>query len=293
MTWEEAKQRFLSHEAYVGRKFDLMGVHYAAPVGGCYWDAPLSRGSEAWIVEHGAIPYVSWAPGFSLEEIGAGLADACLREVAGRFVTFGQRYPGKMLFLRMYWEFNGIGWSIWSGVGQAFVDAWRHTVDVFRQTGVSNAMFVWCPSEPQDGEGSSYPGDAYVDWVCSDGYNHNRGDVFSSPFHAGYSDFWEIFDDGATRVGDPSLSVHDAYGTRKPFMVGETGSNEGAPGSKGQWFVHAKDDIPARFPRLRALVYFDVDLSDVEGNNWMLDTSESSLDGFRTLAQDAYFRTRG
>jgi hypothetical protein len=52
-----------------------------------------------------------------------------------------------------------------------------------------------------------------------------------------------------------------------------------------------RDRIKSDFPNLRGLIYFDLDMTATAGVNWRLDTSQASLDGFRALAQDAYFNT--
>jgi hypothetical protein len=48
----------------------------------------------------------------------------------------------------------------------------------------------------------------------------------------------------------------------------------------------------ARLDHLKAFIYSDFDTSASGGPNWRLDTSQSSLDGFRTLARDPHFNTR-
>jgi hypothetical protein len=84
------------------------------------------------------------------------------------------------------------------------------------------------------------------------------------------------------------------YGPSKPFMIGETGSVEdpSMPGRKGRWHLNALASIKNDFPHLKAFIYSDFDTGGSEGTNWRLDTSQSSLDGFRTLARDPYFNTR-
>jgi Glycosyl hydrolase family 26 len=289
-TWAQLRRQFLSRERYVGRKLDIMGLHYGAPPGGCYYPgyAPFSVGHEAWVARHGAIPYVSWSPRFSLDQINAGQADACLRNVARRARAYGRR-----VFWRMYWEFNG-SWYSWSGTGQRFIDAWRRTVSIFRAERATNLVWVWSPDEGWYNANMtpSYPGDSYVDWVASDGYNWNAPDAWCWR-HPGWCWFGEIFHAGPT----PGESVETDFRHRKPYMVGETGSVEdpNVPGRKGAWFRNARDQIKASFPGLMAFVYFDQNPSAVEGCtcNWRIDSSWSSLRGFRALARDAHFRTRG
>jgi beta-mannanase len=231
---------------------------------------------------------VNWTPGATLAQIVGGQFDDCFRDVAQRLKGFA--HP---VFLRTMWEFNGT-WFPWSYGGDAsrFVAAWRHVVDVFRAQGVTNVSFVWAPGEGHGCLRDCYPGDGYVDWVASDGYNWNRSDAWCGALdhpHPGWCELEEIFHD---ITGD---NVEQMWGPRKPYMVAETGTVEDAAtaGRKREWFLHARDAIKARFPYLRALVYFDQDVSASEGANWRIDTSSSAIDGFHTLAQDTYFRTAG
>jgi hypothetical protein len=295
-TWTQLKRQFLSRSRYAGRKLDVMGLHYGTGAGRCLnpgW-APFSAGHEAWVARHGAIPYVSWSPHFSLDQINAGQADACFRNVARRAKAYGGR-----VFWRMYWEFNG-NWFIWSGTGQKFIHAWRRTVNIFRASGATNLVWVWSPDEgwyrghAPDGF-QSYPGNAYVDWVASDGYNWFTRTAWCGAMgqpHPGWCQFEEIFHGSLS----PGKSVERDFRGRKPYMVAETGSVEDTarPGRKGRWFRRARDAIKARFRGLMALVYFDQNPSSTEGCrcNWRIDSSRSSLNGFRALARDAYFRTR-
>jgi Glycosyl hydrolase family 26 len=297
-TWAQLKRQFLSRSRYAGRRLDIMGLHYGAPAGACFNPgyAPFSVGHEAWVRRHGALPYVTWSPHFSLDQINAGQADACFRDVAQRAKAYGRR-----VFWRMYWEFNG-NWYPWAYGGDPakLVAAWRRTVDIFRASGATNLIWVWSPDEgwyrgdaPKGFQ--AYPGDAYVDWVASDGYNWFTRTAWCGAMdhpHPGWCQFEEIFH-GSLSAGK---SVELDFRGRKPYMVAETGSVEDAARlrRKGRWFRYARDAIKARFRGLRALVYFDQNTSSTEGCrcNWRIDSSRASLRGFRALARDLYFRTR-
>lgn len=287
--WNEAQKRqdLLALEAYIGRRVDIDQGHYGAPIGRCYWEPPFSRGTEAWDYQNGRIPMISWSPGYTLDQVNGGEADACLRDVARRFKAFT-----KPVLWRLWWEFNIVPGFVWAGTGQRFIDAWRRVVNLFKSEGVTNAVFVWCPNEPNNIRGS-YPGDEYVDWVCADGYNWNSSNAWCGGAHnnhPGWCWFDEIFHD--------IENVHDVYGPQKPMIVGETGSVEDTslPGRKGEWFLRARDRIKAEFRYMEGFVYYHINLCRPEGPtvncNWRIDTSRASLDGFKELALDTYFRTR-
>jgi hypothetical protein len=277
MTFEQGEQQAASREAYVGRKLDI-DHHF---VGGCTFDATKANA----IISAGRIPMFSWQIGYSLDRVNAGSADAC-------FSQYGQGLAawGRPIFLRIYWEFNLPGAFPYSGTGQPFIDAWRRTVNIIKAQGVTKASFVWAPGEGHYSQGMpySYPGDSYVDWVASDGYNFNAAGAYCGAMnhpHDGWCQFEEIFHDGL----NPGDSVEIDYRGHKPFMTAETASVEGSAEQKGSWFVSAGTRIKAVFPGLYAYVYFDQDYTD---GAWRIATSTSSLDGFKTMAQDAYFNTR-
>ena len=154
-------------------------------------------------------------------------------------------------------------------------------------------MFVWSPDEgyydlSKTLQQNGYPGDAYVDWVGSDGYNFNSAAAWCG-FHAGWCEFWEVFHHGYT--GAQAVGIEPLFRGRKPFVAEETGTVEDPanPARKGQWMTNMESSIKSDFPGLRMLLYFDVDLTATERVNWRIDTSLASLAGFKTLAQDPYF----
>ena len=75
--------------------------------------------------------------------------------------------------------------------------------------------WVWCPnieSAATTPFEQLYPGDAYVDWTCLDGYNNaRRAASFARLFGASYDHLLRI-------------------APTKPIMIGEIGSMEYGPG---------------------------------------------------------------
>ena len=278
-------------EALLGRSLD---IEHRFMQRRCSLDPGVVRGAG----HRGHIPMVSWTPSPSTGGmILRGAADACIRRM-GRQIS---RQPYR-LFLRPYWEFNGDWLPHSRDVDGTLLSAdehkamWRRTVDILRGAGAfRRASIVWCPSEGYYGNGDffderrAYPGDRYVDWVCADGYNRNSSSAWCGAHgrsHPGWCEFEEIFHDSLSSSG----SVESNFRGRKPFMVGETGSVEGSPGMKGEWFRRARDYIKGEMPGLRALVFFDVALGD---GDWRIGTSDSSLQGARDLVRDGHFSTSG
>jgi hypothetical protein len=288
-TWTTMPQNVLNTQTQLGRKLNVLETHYGGPTGACYDTAPLSPGVESWAWGQGVYSLVSWSPGYTIAQVNSGAYDACFTDVAQRFKAFG--HP---IWLRMWWEFNGtyMPWKFDPANPQPFIDAWQRVVNIFKSVGATNTMFVWSPDEgyfdsSKTLQANGYPGDAYVDWVASDQYNWNNSSWCG--LHAGWCDFWEMFHHGYSGV--QAIGVEPSFRNRKPYLVAETGSLEDTSDAthKGQWMQNMDARIKSDFPDLRMLLYSDFDLTRSEGVNWRIDTSSSSLAGFKALAQDSYF----
>jgi hypothetical protein len=271
--------RVLSFERMIGRKLDIDHIFYwtdASSGAVCSGMWP-SKSRENWNAANKRINLISWTPDASLDATINGSLDSCIRKMAVSLKSV----PGTLL-LRWGWEMNG-DWFPWSGAsngggstGQAkFRQAWIHTWTIFHQAGATNVKWVWCPNNGNYPYRGFYPGDRYVDWVGVDGYNWGGND---------WQSMGQILTSG---VG--GATVYGDYSAKKPFMIAETGSVEdsAAAGRKGSWFDDARNTIKSRFKRIRALVYFNTPADD---SDWRIETSTSSVDGFRKLALDPYFR---
>lgn len=257
-------------EDLVGRRQDYYMYYQDWSAG---FDASLAQS----VVDHGAIPIVTWAPdGVSLASIEHGHHDGYLRAFADRV-----RSVKGTVYLRPMHEMNG-DWYSWGYDDDAnpdaagntpykFKAAWRHIVDIFREEGANNAAFVFSPTSqgPPDWDGTSiadyYPGDDYVDLVAIDGFNF--GTTRSS-----WSSHWRLFDH----------VFWDAYSrivgfTDKPILIGETGSVEQG-GDKAEWIDHAFGVLADHYPRVVGLVWFDATDGDAD---FSLKTSPESLAAYR------------
>ena len=283
--WTRTKAGILERHRAIGRPFDgIATVH-----------APSER-REAWIHKQGALPIIAgWTPGGTPEEIAAGARDKAIAAFAKRI----GRYPF-VVMVRMFHEFDQEHLAYHS-CGERFAAMWRRVVTVVKQRGAGNVGFWWSPGEGYGREctRSSYPGDAYVDWVGSDAYNHcfvGEAHCYSTPYRPGWAEFEELFD---YEAGHANLTTqHDLFGPRKPFVVGETGTvyDPSSPGRKGDWY---RSVVPAakKMRYLRGVMFFDVDATatEVARNNWHVDfpRAESGVyQGFVDMASNAWFKTR-
>jgi hypothetical protein len=238
------------------------------------------------IRRHGAIPFFSWSssstdkedvrqPAFRLARIIDGTYDAFIESFAENAREWGHPF-----FLRFDWEMNGF-WFPWgedvngNRPGQ-FVAAWRHVHDIFTRIGANNATWVWCPNiglvRRLQHLRPLYPGDAYVDWTCLDGFNW--GPTSNSP---GWMTFNEIFRSSYERV----LGI----APRKPMAIGETASEE-VGGSKSAWIHNALRVIPAQYPKVRALVWFD---EKSEDRHWPVNSSKAAQAAFTRAISRSIF----
>jgi hypothetical protein len=227
---------------------------------------------------HGAVPVLSWSsqsipsslsePNFQLSDLIEGRYDTYIREFATAAKAWGHPF-----FLRFDWEMNG-NWFPWSeGVNGnhsgEFVTAWRHVHDIFTAVGATNATWVWCPNVDYNNTlsnlGSMYPGSAYVDWTGLDGYNWG-----TNPVKPGG---WKTFDQVYRST---YRYIVENIAPAKPLMVGEVASTEDG-GSKAAWIREMLTKIPAEYPKIRALLWFDK-LDD--GMDWPIETSTTATNAF-------------
>ena len=230
---------------------------------------------------YGAIPVYSWGaessprssenqPEFQLADIIGGAYDSYIAQFANEARAWGHPF-----FLRPNWEMNG-NWFPWSELANGnssgqFVAAWRHIHDIFAAAGASNATWVWCPYADTEKRlkktplSPLYPGDSYVDWTCLDSYNWGRNPVNPKPWRS----FSELF--------DPAYKeVTKVVAPRKPLMLGEFATTPYG-GHKAAWIRAMFEKLPRKYPRVRALIYFNtVD----RGVDWPLETSPPAARAF-------------
>jgi hypothetical protein len=222
---------------------------------------------------HGVIPVFSWSsssisegtkdPKFALSKVIHGRYDHYIHEFARAAAAWGHPF-----FLRFNWEMNG-DWFPWSeGVngnrpGQ-FVAAWRHVHDIFTSVGATNATWTWCPNIDRDKKlRELYPGNRYVDWTCLDGYNWGTRWSWSR---------WHSF----KRTYAKSYSAVRKIAPGKPMMIGEVASTDYG-GSKPAWIKEMFSSLPKMFPKVRALIWFEV---NDRGTHWPIETPPSAKTAF-------------
>jgi hypothetical protein len=145
---------------------------------------------------------------------------------------------------------------------KTLIDAWKHVVTIFRNTGVSNVKWVWTTNATNSGSATYtgwFPGDDWVDMVSIDGYNWGTTQSWSS---------WQTF----AELLNPSYKALSI--SSKPLLITEFSSTEHGD-SKAQWTTDMFKDIPEKFPRIFALMWFNQSKSAEA--DWAVSTSDAAL----------------
>ena len=240
---------------------------------------------------HGSIPVLSWSsqaipatvsqPDFQLSDVISGRYDSYIAQFASEARDWGHPF-----FLRFNWEMNG-NWFAWGegangNAAGEYAAAWRHVHDIFAAAGATNVSWVWCPFVDPGGSlaglSSLYPGDAYVDWTGLDGYNWGTNPA--SPRG------WRSFDQLFRRSYD---EITQSIAPSKPMMLGEVGSSEHG-GSKADWIRDALTRIPAEYPQIRALLWFD---KFDDSMDWPIETSAPATAAFAEAIQQPVYTGAG
>jgi hypothetical protein len=275
-------------EEMAGKKLSI--INFSAPFAKCptaggscsFYNFPVNEMNT--IRAHGSIPSYSWAsqsipsttsePDFQLSDVIAGTYDAYIRKFAEAAKKWGHPF-----FLRFNWEMNG-RWFPWSeGVNGnksgEFVTAWRHVHDIFTAAGATNATWIWCPNIDPDNIfanlAGQYPGDKYVDWIGLDGYNWGTNPA--------KPDRWRSFDQLYRSTYD---KITGSIAPSKPLMISEIGSTEYG-GSKAAWIQDALAKIPASYPKVRGMLWFE---QFDDGMDWPIETSAGATGAFAAGIQN-------
>jgi hypothetical protein len=268
----------------VRRGFRLISVYQA------WGSAPKDQfDAEALnkIVRSGAIPVLTWEPWVTdftepslapmparefhnLRAIGRGDYDFYIR----RWAIAAKRWH-RPLIIRLGHEMNA-SWYPWGqgAFGNSsgdFKNMWRHVVDVFRSVGADNVLWAWTPARLPLGD--LYPGDAYVDWVGMTVLNFG-----TAPPGWKWASFADLF--------RPYYAPLKSF--NKPIMIAEVASAEQG-GDKARWITEALDSLPAEFPAVRALMWYNAAQDKYWQINWSLESSHAATRAFQLGSANPYF----
>jgi hypothetical protein len=259
------------------------------------WYADWSSGFQGFAMtnayDRGATPVITW-------EMKNRQADIHYADVLGgkwnKYIdtwAAAAKADGRPLMLRFGHEMNG-NWYGWSGAANGaslaaagqFIATWKYVHDRFARAGATNVTWAWCvntesvPNATWNAIENYYPGDAYVDWTCADGYNWGTSQTIAN---AGWVSHWQSFDELFATTYQRILAIAPS----KPFMIGEFASSE-LGGNKAQWIADASSRMHAAYPGLRAFIWFNYN----KETDWRVESSTASLTAFKSsFVNDAYF----
>ena len=309
-------------ECMTGRRLVIVNRFWAMTInGGQYADFDWLNLADYFA--DGRILMISWNPldwntttlentPIYYQQIIDGQYDYVIRPAAQYAAEFGQP-----MFIRWSWEMDGDwyphngpnafgpdgtqSWNIADDLyihfgdpniadgPERFVAAWRHIRTIFAEEGADNVIWVWSPNwlsfpnvslAPWNTLSAYYPGDDQVDWIGTSIYF--RGDGGNE---------WLPFRDMLDHTF-PGLSIAEfhALHPEKPAMIAEIGAAEKSDDDKpkAEWIKNTYGTEVKEYPYIKALLWFSV-LKVEEGIDWRVNSSEASLNAYRTAISDPYY----
>ncbi len=262
-------------------------VHWYALWGG--WKSAFSRADLDAVSAHGSLPMITWEPwSGSAADPAWSLGQAILSGRSDAYITSwaqGLAAYGKPVVLRFAHEMHNqpaYPWAVGVNGNTAadYVSAWNYVRTIFKQAGATNVLWVWNPNTLGTAPASTYepiyqslyPGDDQVDFVGLDIYNTGPQLNWGAPY-------WRTF---RQVLAEPYAAITAL--SSKPVLLPEVGCTE-IGGSKATWIEDALASGLDQFPRVRALVWFDVD----KEQPWSLSSSQASLAAWDAASANARF----
>ncbi|MFC3767073.1 stalk domain-containing protein [Paenibacillus sp. GCM10012303] len=194
---------------------------------------------------------------------------------------------GIPIFLRFAGEMNG-DWTPWTDDPATYIEKFRTVASVMHSEAPNVAM-VWSPGDvPRYNMDRYYPGDEYVDWVgvslYTEPYSHGNPEVSME----------------ATTPIERLDELYRLYADRKPVMLSESAVAHytNSDGKSHTEFALMNLDrlyrvMPKKYPRLKAITYFNVDLLHKESrNDYLLRDNPDMLELYKTVIADPYMLSK-
>jgi len=246
---------------------DVYGKKHAIYLAYAHFGQPFPAIYAQRAKEAGGALQIAWEPDDGLSPVVDG---AYLREWARE-----AKASGIPIFLRFAGEMNG-NWINWHGNPEAYISKFRMLHDVFAQEAPNVAM-VWSPSDtPASDIDRYYPGDAYVDWVGVSLYiePYENGDPSVPPMLA-------------TSQVERLTRIYNTYAARRPIVLSETGVPHYSHATSEDFTEWGKlnlqrlyEIMPYKYPRLKAITYFNVDQGQGKARNDYLLSDNSEIQNF-------------
>lgn len=251
-------------QSELGRRLDIVHTYLT-------WQGAFPTDTDLTALNQGSLLLLSWT-GTNSRAVASGVDDRVIRQRARAI-----KATGKPIFLQWRWEMDRPNLRSVVGSPADFIAAWKHVRAIFTQQHVENVSWVWCPTargfEAGGNPAAYYPGNAEVDWLCTDAY----------PGFGPYRSFSDSV--------QPFLSWASHH--RKPVMIGEYGVPMSyTPQQRAQWLSAMAQTVRSD-PQVKALVYFDADpAGSVAADSFALANDTPALQAFRAIADSRYFNPR-
>lgn len=254
------------YERSLGRRLDIAAVYRS-------WSQEFPRRADADLAAEDRYLLLTWK-GADTREIVAGRYDERIRTRARALKELG-----KPVFLRWHPRMDATSQQEKVHSAADYIAAWRHLREIFRQEGVDNVAWVWCPTSAGFNGGTAhtyYPGDDQVDWIAADIY---PGGAYE------YRDFSEA------AAGFMDWARHRP----KPVMISEFGVPRSYGERRAEWLRKAATYL--QHPQIKAVVYFDSDKGGRDDSGqpryeFSLGGDAAALSALREVATAPFFNPR-
>jgi tetratricopeptide (TPR) repeat protein len=223
----------------------------------------------------GAGLQIGWEPHAGLDAVQDG---AYIRQWAR-----AAKASGIPIFLRYASEMNG-GWVKWNGDPKKYIEKFRLVAKIMHEEAPNVAM-VWSPGNvPKFTMAEYYPGDEAVDWVGVS--------LYTSPYSNGIP--------GKDITGSGPIEgleeLYSLYADRKPIMLSETAvthlthrDNKSFTDWALMNLSRLYEIMPIKYPRLKAITYFNVDMQQDSMNDYLLRDNPAMMEAYKRMIANPNF----
>jgi cellulose synthase (UDP-forming) len=218
--------------------------------------------------EHDQFPMITTQPfpirglqhNYILPDISNGIYDEVITDMV---LSISESSPQKVI-VRWGHEMDLCAIYPWSSCAiDEYISAFRHVVDLSRDLGVSNILWLWSPAGGRPNSHLFYPGDDYVDFIGITGL---------------VSEDWDNYYGESTAPRQFVEMLHERYGLAnyidKPLIIAEFGVSYSDPNvDRTPWlenaFLAMQDNN--QFPNIVGWVYFNEFTNPQSRISWLPD----------------------
>ena len=239
-----------------------------------------------------ATPFIFWEPG---RDPNTCTVHSKLRNIAnGRFDGYVRNWARaakrtkRTVIVRFAHEINGrfFPWTIGRCGNKRthYLRAWRRVHDIVRkQVGARNVKFAWTVNRNKPGRGFGknpyarfFPGARYVQYMGFSSFNWGEVDGKD----------WKPMLKGVRSITKQLMKL-----SKKPIIVAELASNH-IGGNKAAWIRDGYRAVYRKLPRIKGIIYLNVNLTGIGHPDWRLTTPSSAMAAYIDLLDQPRFRGR-